>query len=349
MNHRVANGQLPRGFAAADIADREGEFGVAPTAFERAPGLAEHGLAARRQGAVRPERLVGFRHRRDPAAPGEPACPSVRRVLRARRLQVVHQGGDVRVGQRVAGDVEHRLREARAHESVAEVVHVGEWVDVSRVVRCAPRGAQFRERIGTERREREEAAGLQDARGLGEHRVDVLAPGQHQVAEDEVDAGVRQRESLGLGVQPFDARVRGQPARFGKHAGRRIERDDARTWPARSERHRAAPCPAAEVEHGFRGEVDPLESREHVIAQASREYGGGIVARARAIVVPADGTAIEQRSRCRAALRAAHARGMTSASAATKPSRSESRCAAESATRRREVPDGTVGGRIAAT
>ena len=51
-----------------------------------------------------------------------------------------------------------------------------------------------------------EATRLQDACDFREHGIEILAPGQHQVAEDEIEAGLRQRQRFRLAEQPFDAR-----------------------------------------------------------------------------------------------------------------------------------------------
>src|SRR5687768_9874777 len=83
-SQRLASARFP----APDAADRKGNFTVLPAALERTPGLAKHGLETRRQDPVLPERFVSFLHRREPAAPGESACPMARRVLRAGRLEV---------------------------------------------------------------------------------------------------------------------------------------------------------------------------------------------------------------------------------------------------------------------
>ena len=112
-------------------------------------------------------------------------------------------------------------------------------------------------------------ARLQDARDLGEHGVDVLAPGQQQVAEDEVEAGIRHRDGLGLGAEPFDARARREPLRFGQHARRRVEREDPGLRPARGERGRAPARAAAEVERRTPG-TKAIHSRRASIASRRR-------------------------------------------------------------------------------
>ncbi len=60
---------------------------------------------------------------------------------------------------------------------------------------------------------------LQDARDFGENRVDVFAPGQHEVAEHEVDARIGQRNGLGLRAKPLDARRHVAPRELLQHGG----------------------------------------------------------------------------------------------------------------------------------
>ena len=189
----------------------------------------------------------------------------------------------------------------------------------------------------------------QHARNLGEDHIEVLAPGQHEIAEDEVEAGVGQRHCLGLCQHAFDATVCVARTGLPEHRGRCVERDDSCARPTGRERGRAVARAAAEIEDRLGREGDPVEAAEHLLAQLGCEDREPVVARARARGVAADRRAVEERRSGRCMVRVVHARGMQSMSAPTRPSTSASRCAAESATRRRDVPAGTVGGRIAAT
>ena len=83
----------------------------------------------------------------------------------------------------------------------------------------SPGGAKLDERIGAKGREGEESTRLQHARNLSECRIEILAPGEHQVAEDEIHARVIEWQGLGFRAEPFDARFLVEPAGFAQHPG----------------------------------------------------------------------------------------------------------------------------------
>ena len=74
------------------------------------------------------------------------------------------------------------------HQRAAERMRIEEMVHViAGVIARAPGLAQFGQRAGTEGAEQQQSAGLEHARDLGEHRVEIVAPLQHQAAEHEVE------------------------------------------------------------------------------------------------------------------------------------------------------------------
>ena len=106
-----------------------------------------------------------------------------------------------------------------AYEPVAEVVHVGERMHVRCNVNCSPGCAKLDERIGAKSRESEESTRLQHTRNRSEGRIEVLAPGEHQVAEDEIHARVIEWQGLGFRAKSFDASFLVEPAGLAQHPG----------------------------------------------------------------------------------------------------------------------------------
>ena len=122
------------------------------------------------------------------------ARPRPRRIGRADRLQIAHHRRRLGIGQRDEFHMHHRIRETGVHEHIADIVHVGEAADMGVAVDSGKGGAQLLERVGTERRERDEASDAQHAADLGQARWQVAGPLQCQVAPDEVERARRERQ-----------------------------------------------------------------------------------------------------------------------------------------------------------
>src|SRR5262245_21572059 len=102
----------------------------------------------------------------------------------------------------------------------------------------------------------------------------------------------------------------------------------------------------AKIEHGSRRDFQLVEPRDELVAHALLQRRRGVVAVAGAVEGTRHGAAIQREDLPRIAR--AHARN-ASARAATSASTWASSCAADSVTRSRAVPCGTVGGLMAVT
>ena len=83
-------------------------------------------------------------------------------------------------------------------------MHVEEVADPGVVVRMfapdpCPGGAQFPQGVGPQGREGQEATRSEHAPELRQRQVQV-APLQHEITDDEVDAAIRQGQALGVGT-----------------------------------------------------------------------------------------------------------------------------------------------------
>jgi len=105
----------------------------------------------------------------------------------------------------MALDVHHRLREAVADQGIAEVVHVDEAVHVHVGVSRGPGPAQLDQGVGPIGGERQQPAGLQHTPALCEDPVRIVAPVNRQVADDQVDARVPQRQRTRVGADAIEA------------------------------------------------------------------------------------------------------------------------------------------------
>ncbi len=82
--------------------------------------------------------------------------------------------------------------------------------------------AQFVESAGDQAAEGQHTAWPQDAARLGEHGGQVRAPLQSQTGEDEIAAGVAQRQAFGIGGQVV-AGTGALGTGMAEHAGRQVQ------------------------------------------------------------------------------------------------------------------------------
>ena len=153
------------------------------------------------------------------ARPVRPARPSARRVRRADRLELAQQRAAARRTSASTCSMSMTGSAKPAWTSMSPM----SCMSTKRLVCVRPstpreRRAQLAQRIGPERRERQQAADLQHAAELGERARQVVDPLQRQVAPDEVerDAAQRQRVDVGAHEAPAPAPLR---ARTGAAAG----------------------------------------------------------------------------------------------------------------------------------
>src|SRR6185437_8142864 len=156
---------------------------------------------------------------------------------------------------------------------------------------------------------------LEDAADLGKGVVERIAPLQHEVAENDVDAGGCERKSGGVGADALEAAEESLMARgFVQHAGREVEGDHQRPAVAPLELRGGAAGAGAKVEDDLRSEVERLESAEEIVGYVGLEDGGGFVRCARAIEGRAHAGLVESKRIGGAAL--GHVCGRKSASSA---------------------------------
>ena len=144
-------------------------------------------------------------------------------------------------------DVQHGLGEAGAHERVARCRACrGKCSRGCASSRGGPRRAQLHECVGAEGREGEQAAGLEHAPHFGERASEIVAPLQHEVADDEVDAGVRERQRSASPHTRLEAPEQAAMLAPASRSmpGADVDRDDRGARIASLERRRVrGPCP----------------------------------------------------------------------------------------------------------
>ncbi len=268
--------------------------------------------------------------------------------MRTDGLELAHQAHDVRITRDDAIHVENRFRQLRVHQRAAERMRIEKMIHVvAGVPGICPGLAQFRESVGTEGTEQQQAAGFEHARQFTEYRVEIVAPLQQQVAEHQVEDTGAERQRVRVRAHALEA---AQPARLVagplQHAGRDIRRDDHGLGKAAFQRARAVPGAGTEIEDGLRVHDEFIEPRNKLAAHPILQGGGRIVAGAGAVEGARHGATVQLEHLAR--IRQVHA-PITDARADNKASTCASSWAADSVMRRRAVPAGTVGGRIAVT
>src|SRR6202041_2059169 len=114
------------------------------------PRMGEYHLVRRGQSTVLPELFIGRLHCGELARTGEAPRPGCRGIVRAGRLQVRSHLAHVKILQGKTLHIEHRRREAVAHQRIAQIMHVDELMDVAVSVDLSPGGAQFAQGVGAE-------------------------------------------------------------------------------------------------------------------------------------------------------------------------------------------------------
>jgi hypothetical protein len=164
------------------------------------------------------------------------------------------------------------------------------------MVHRRPRGAQLAQRVGAERREREEAVGFQDAADLCKSHIEIVAPLEHQIADGDVDARVRERQPPYVSAHTLEAPEQSEVAlRFTQHAGRDVERDDRGAFVLPFQLAGQSPRTRAEIDDELRLELEEVEALEQLIADAGLQHRGRLVRRARAIEGAAHARYVEAR------------------------------------------------------
>src|ERR1700693_285819 len=134
------------------------------------------------------------------------------------------------------------------------------------IVGCRPALAQLMQRIGAERREQQQPSRLQYPGQFAKDRIGLVAPLQHQVAVDEIDAvrGERQRARIAA-----DARRSGAPPPAGagcglQHALGEIDRQYLCAWKSATQLRGRLAGAGAEIEYALGSERKELQAIEQI-------------------------------------------------------------------------------------
>jgi len=171
---------------------------VPPCRRHRRPGLSEHDFIGGGETALLPIRLVSRLKRREFTPAGEAPRPAGGGVAGAHGFEVRGEPAQLRVGQGVVLDVEHRRGETGAHQRIAQIVHVDEMVDVTLRVHLSPGRAQFAQRIATEERREKQAVRLQRGSNLDQRARQVVDMMQREQRDDQIEASAGQRQALDI-------------------------------------------------------------------------------------------------------------------------------------------------------
>ena len=254
---------------------------------------------------------------RSPAAAAhQPARPAARRVGRADRLQLAQQRAGVGVGQRDLLHVHHRDRRSPRATSMSPMSCMSmKRLDVRvRRRRAANARAQLLQRVGAERRERDEAADLQHATasrraraaGRSTHcsarllqtRSNATPANGSAAMSPQTNAGARAARAARAARSSRRAasgRRRARVARRREHRQRDVERD-ARAPADSAPRARPAPRRCRSRRRGSRAgaslhDVEPLR---HARADLALQHRGRVVGRGGAREVPAHRARVER-------------------------------------------------------
>ncbi len=223
-------------------------------------------------------------------APGETARPSLQAVTGTEGLQVTQQGAQVRVGQRIVVTVHDRFTEAGAEQGVTDVVHVDEGIDVFMVIDLPPALAKFSQGIRAAGREHQQAAGAQDTPEFAKTLVEIIAPLQGQIGDDEVTASIGERQGFHVGANEILASTPALPecatlAGNAKHGRGQIEGRDMRPWETLTEGLGQDAGAGAEVDDRSRLDADIAQSLDQLPAAGLLQDGDFIVAVRRLVEV----------------------------------------------------------------
>src|SRR6185312_3244681 len=185
-----------------------------------------------------------------------------------------------------------------------------------------------------------------------------VAPLQHQAAEDNIDARVHERQAVC--VPTYTLKAVEQPLvapRLFQHAGGEIQRDHQRLPVFALQGGRGSAGARAQIEHHVGAELERVQPTGQLVRNTRLQDRRRLVAGARLVEGPPHGARMEAErlgvthgsAPADAAAGTLAARAQTRANVSTSESTCASVCAAESVTRRRALPRGTVGGRIATT
>src|SRR5688572_1869376 len=222
------------------------------------------------------------------------------------------------------------------------MVHV-----VAGIAGGGPGIAQLGQRPGPEGAEQQQSTRFEHARDFAEHRVEIVTPLQHQAAEHQVEGAVRKRQCISIGAHALKP---AQPPRLLsgllQHARGNVHGHHRRPGVPALEGTRTVARAGAQIEDGARLHLELPEAVEQFAAHPLLQGGGCVVTAAGAIEGLRHGVPVETEDAAR--IRNVH-EADARASAPISASTCASSCAAEKVTRRRAVPAGTVGGRMAAT
>ena len=177
-------------------------------------------------------------------------------------------------------------------------MHVDEAVHVRVAVRGGPGLPELLQRVRPERGERQQPPGRQHPPELAQHLVRVVAPLQHQVAEDQLRGPVSERQPRRVAADPGETAQQGLPAAgFQQHAHGQVERGHPRAGIATLQGQRARTCARSDVEHDARLQPHEVEPLQVTTAHLGLQHRDGVVAAGRLAERAPDPCAVQQELR----------------------------------------------------
>ncbi|MBV6448423.1 MAG: hypothetical protein FCKEOINB_02077 [Nitrosomonas sp.] len=256
------------------------------TRVERFPGMAIHHFKRGWQLTIAAQGFVGIDRLLPLMLAHQSLPPPLRHVVRADGFEVAHHADHVVVRQRDVFHVHHRRGKTVIQQQIADVVHVGEPVDVLVAVDTRERLAQFLQRIRAECAEHQQPVGAQYAVHFGKGAIQIVAPLQRKVRPDQADAFVLKWQLLDIAAHVIAALLQRQQTlppsgvrtRVREHRPGNIECDQTALRIAFSQLLRAVTGAAAGIENHIRLVFDIFQARQHAIADFALQHRCVIVA-----------------------------------------------------------------------
>ncbi|MNR22554.1 hypothetical protein D3C85_1395130 [compost metagenome] len=113
-------------------------------------------------------------------------------------LEFMGQAAYIRVVQHVRAALQPKLFEAAGCAQALIVLETAEAVHMHQAIHRLPTGTQFIEGTHTQAAEGQHAARAQHSQRFCQHAGELVAPLHGQAGEHQVDAGITQRQTLGV-------------------------------------------------------------------------------------------------------------------------------------------------------
>src|SRR5581483_5854479 len=157
-----------------------------------------------------------------------------------------------------------------------------------------PGRAQLVQRVRSERAEGKESRGPQDPADLGKHGIDRLTPLQHEIAVNDIHAGIREWQPHRIAAHAFEpAEEPLAPACLTQHPRCEVDSNDECVTVAALEFLARPAWTRAQIENGLRLKAEQLEAAEQLIADLLLQCRAGVVSGAGTIESRANPRSVE--------------------------------------------------------